>query len=542
MKINTSLRGHGKWGDFLAGLLPLTWCSGILINSNFILRTIEWQHESALFTLRVHGRQWYWVYKYDLKTLTDKFNVFSVVGSMLKYKSTLSTYNTQKTYKKLLYIINSYTLNNLNTYWKNVQIKDWESTYNNSTYVKSVNKHSSMPYTRVSKKKNLNFFYNTKNINLYNKYMRLKLNIMPKLIKKNNSIPVNRYNYSNEALYDVWDTKNSVKKFKHYNTIKLQPILRSTIVNNNKIIDKINITDITDLDKKNLNAKLNKVLLSKKNIKKFKTKFKSNVLGSENLTQLYTTYYYLLSTKKNICSTPVIKELNNFNKPSHIVYKLPESRLLYIFKQKRIKKYQKLNFTLYNYTSKFYNINKKLTKNKYRYVLPLTFSIKTQTDKDIFFRKNIKTHDSLLLWKKYQLKKNQLQKNKLFTLAFSKRLLKTKKTVILPTKINVALITNSYDVAHSWFLPALGLKFDCVPGRSTHHTINVLHTGIYYGQCAEVCGRYHHHMPTRVSVVFYEHFKNWWKLKNINILNKFISKNNLNDSIKYFSYYILFNK
>ena len=135
MKINTSLRGHGKWGDFLAGLLPLTWCSGILINSNFILRTIEWQHESALFTLRVHGRQWYWVYKYDLKTLTDKFNVFSVVGSMLKYKSTLSTYNTQKTYKKLLYIINSYTLNNLNTYWKNVQIKDWESTYNNSTYV-----------------------------------------------------------------------------------------------------------------------------------------------------------------------------------------------------------------------------------------------------------------------------------------------------------------------------------------------------------------------------------------------------------------------
>ena len=63
--LNTSIRGHGKWGDFLVALIPLSWCGNILVNSNFILRMIEWQNESSLFTLRVQGKQWYWVYKFD---------------------------------------------------------------------------------------------------------------------------------------------------------------------------------------------------------------------------------------------------------------------------------------------------------------------------------------------------------------------------------------------------------------------------------------------------------------------------------------------
>lgn len=32
---------------------------------------IEWQSESSLFTLRVRGKQWYWVYKFELKSLSD---------------------------------------------------------------------------------------------------------------------------------------------------------------------------------------------------------------------------------------------------------------------------------------------------------------------------------------------------------------------------------------------------------------------------------------------------------------------------------------
>jgi len=80
-KYTTSYRPHGKWGDFLACAIPVSWCVNILINSNFILRLIEWQNESSLFTIRVRGRQWYWVYKFELKNFTDILSTPKNIGS-----------------------------------------------------------------------------------------------------------------------------------------------------------------------------------------------------------------------------------------------------------------------------------------------------------------------------------------------------------------------------------------------------------------------------------------------------------------------------
>ena len=88
----------------------------------------------------------------------------------------------------------------------------------------------------------------------------------------------------------------------------------------------------------------------------------------------------------------------------------------------------------------------------------------------------------------------------------ARRLMRTRKTLVLPAHANITLVTNSYDVVHSWFIPSLGVKMDCVPGRSTHHTFYVDNLGFFYGQCAEICGRYHHHMPIRVCMLPYEHF------------------------------------
>ena len=91
-----------------------------------------------------------------------------------------------------------------------------------------------------------------------------------------------------------------------------------------------------------------------------------------------------------------------------------------------------------------------------------------------------------------------------------KRLLWVNKQIILPTHMAITIITNSYDVIHSWFVPGLGLKMDCVPGRSTHHTIYIEYGGYYYGQCAEVCGRRHHHMPIKIFAVPFAYFSYWW--------------------------------
>lgn len=162
------------------------------------------------------------------------------------------------------------------------------------------------------------------------------------------------------------------------------------------------------------------------------------------------------------------------------------------------------------------NLTKKVSKSlsgnilfyRFRYDLK-NLIVHLYCNENNFITKNLSTRDSKYLINRYKIKKLQSKRTEIFDFSLSKRLLKVKKVLLLPVATNVALITSSYDVAHSLFIPAVGLKFDCVPGRATHHTLNIIHRGIYYAQCAEICGRYHHHMPAKIGVVFFEQFINW---------------------------------
>jgi len=107
---------------------------------------------------------------------------------------------------------------------------------------------------------------------------------------------------------------------------------------------------------------------------------------------------------------------------------------------------------------------------------------------------------------KYNLYKKIKRKDDRFSFTFNKRLLRTKRILVLPISTNINLITSSFDVVHSWYIPGLGLKFDCIPGRLIHHALHFDRSGFYYGQCAEICGRYHHHMPVRVCALPFEQF------------------------------------
>jgi heme/copper-type cytochrome/quinol oxidase subunit 2 len=106
----------------------------------------------------------------------------------------------------------------------------------------------------------------------------------------------------------------------------------------------------------------------------------------------------------------------------------------------------------------------------------------------------------------YKCVRNNRSRSENLPIHIYRRLLRTTTTLVLPAHVNITVVTNSYDVVHSWFLPGLGLKMDCVPGRSTHHSLYLDNIGFYYGQCAEICGRYHHHMPIRLCVLPFEHF------------------------------------
>jgi heme/copper-type cytochrome/quinol oxidase subunit 2 len=198
--------------------------------------------------------------------------------------------------------------------------------------------------------------------------------------------------------------------------------------------------------------------------------------------------------------------LNNNDGYGYITKKIYESRLFYILKQKRSKKVQNISYKISDLFNEYYKVKSlslslnKVANGKFTYTVKsyhVTNKFKITTSKDLKFLLN-----------RYKLKKFQNKRNEIFTFAMSKRLLRVKKILLIPTSTNIALVTSSYDVAHSLFIPAIGLKFDCVPGRATHHTLNIVHKGVYYAQCAEICGRYHHHMPAKIGVIFFEQFLN----------------------------------
>jgi heme/copper-type cytochrome/quinol oxidase subunit 2 len=93
------------------------------------------------------------------------------------------------------------------------------------------------------------------------------------------------------------------------------------------------------------------------------------------------------------------------------------------------------------------------------------------------------------------------------------RLLRATGTFALPTHSTVRLLATAEDVTHSWALPSLGLKLDCVPGRLYVSFLHLNREGVYYGQCSELCGWNHYNMPIVLYALAYEHFVMWWELE-----------------------------
>ncbi|HEX2015898.1 MAG TPA: cytochrome c oxidase subunit II, partial [Solirubrobacteraceae bacterium] len=65
------------------------------------------------------------------------------------------------------------------------------------------------------------------------------------------------------------------------------------------------------------------------------------------------------------------------------------------------------------------------------------------------------------------------------------------------------------DVAHSWWIPELGGKFDAVPGYTNHTWFLIHKAGLYAGRCAELCGRNHADMVAAVRAVTPAQFEAW---------------------------------
>jgi cytochrome c oxidase subunit 2 len=89
------------------------------------------------------------------------------------------------------------------------------------------------------------------------------------------------------------------------------------------------------------------------------------------------------------------------------------------------------------------------------------------------------------------------------------RLLGTDNEVVVPVGKVIEIETTGADVIHSWALPEMGVKMDAVPGRLNHTWFKAERTGIYYGQCSELCGARHAYMPIEVHVVSDAEYAEW---------------------------------
>ena len=85
------------------------------------------------------------------------------------------------------------------------------------------------------------------------------------------------------------------------------------------------------------------------------------------------------------------------------------------------------------------------------------------------------------------------------------------ETMYVPEDTPVVLEIESTDVAHSWWIPKLGGKFDAIPGETSYTWFKAKRANVnYYGHCAELCGRNHADMNAHVKVLTASAYQAWF--------------------------------
>src|SRR6201997_4254036 len=89
------------------------------------------------------------------------------------------------------------------------------------------------------------------------------------------------------------------------------------------------------------------------------------------------------------------------------------------------------------------------------------------------------------------------------------RLLGVDNEMVVPVNKIIRVQTTGADVIHSFAVPAFGIKIDAVPGRLNETWFKAEKTGMFYGQCSELCGKDHAFMPIAVRGVSDQDFAEW---------------------------------
>ena len=577
-KLVTSYRAHGKWGDFIIALLPVSWCINILSNSNFILRMLEWQTESNLLTIRIRGRQWYWVYKIEIQALLELNNTAKNIGH--NYWTLFHNSNNLHT--------DTY-INILRTRWNDAFYSDYLDnalqfdgddsllnlwSFNNSTkkIIFAEKPKKVTPLTLVKNYTNLATTY----VNDLEEFPRdsYKLNEISlsetpvsqfwpkKITPTDDTIFFFNFDYSDSTVHSNWSfLEDPVWEYALnwlYADLTLETNFSDILPNFESIatLDQNILTKRAEINFKD-NLVQNDFFLNESSVSTRSnsfTKFEPLRIYwfGDTLTSEFECFNNNVITEHDLVENTylVIKQKRLDNRESTIekIIFNPQQPNLDFFEDD---KQRKIDIALtyswfqdFSYFEIFDNdviVYKEEVKDEKGVVIDKITRYFELNFKDYLPTHNgeIKLPQEMLLerlaearaWESLPENKEQymfteepdfydvtsrrlVRTNYARTTSqpslLNRRLLRTRRLLVLPTNINITLITNSFDVVHSWYIPGLGIKMDCIPGRSTHHTLHIDNAGFYYGQCAEICGRFHHHMPIRICALPFEHFLIWW--------------------------------
>jgi cytochrome c oxidase subunit II len=81
--------------------------------------------------------------------------------------------------------------------------------------------------------------------------------------------------------------------------------------------------------------------------------------------------------------------------------------------------------------------------------------------------------------------------------------------LVVPVGKKIRLLTTADDVIHGWWVPALGVKQDAIPGLVRDTWFKVDTPGTYRGSCTELCGKEHGFMPVVVEALPEPAYQQW---------------------------------
>ena len=88
-------------------------------------------------------------------------------------------------------------------------------------------------------------------------------------------------------------------------------------------------------------------------------------------------------------------------------------------------------------------------------------------------------------------------------------LLEVDEPLVIPTNKRIRFLITANDVIHSWWVPDFAIKQDAIPGFINTAWTRAEETGIYRGNCTELCGKNHGFMPVVVKVVEKDEYNDW---------------------------------